>query len=97
MARATRIAPLANMTHPATIAYKSAVVERDVPLPQKHWTTSFGEPISIRASIQKLKKGDSFRIDKHEWRTRVTAMASHLKIRVKTNRLEGDGLLVTRL
>lgn len=66
---------------------------------QRPWTTttSFGIPISIADSIRNLIPGQSFRIDDHNWRRRITATASYLKIKVSTSRLQDDRLLVTRL
>jgi hypothetical protein len=74
-----------------------AVAETDVE--QRPWTTttSLGRPISIAESIRNLKPGQSFRIDDHNWRRRITATASYLGIKVSTSRLQDDRLLITRL
>lgn len=74
-----------------------ATAESNVPVRPWTTTTSFGKPICMADSIRNLKPGQSFRIDDHTWRRRITSIASYLKIKVSTRRLEDDRLLVTRL
>jgi len=75
----------------------TAAVESGVCVPPFSTTLSYGKPISVAGSIRALEPGQSFRVDDHKWRRRITATASQINIPVKTNRLPDGKLLVTRL
>jgi len=65
-----------------------------VPIASK--TTSYGKRICLAESIRQLAPGQSIRIDDFNWRRRVTATASYLKVRVETQKTEDGKLLITR-
>lgn len=73
----------------------SAIMERGLLVPFRSTTTQFGKRISLAQSIRDLKKvGGGFKIDSHLWRRRVTATAHYLGIKVKTTKLDAEGLYV---
>lgn len=74
-----------------------APIETGVSIPPRGITTSFGERISMFNTLRALKVGQSFVIDKHEWRSRVTASANNLNIPVQTHRLADGKLRVMRV
>jgi hypothetical protein len=76
---------------------RTAVIERGIKVKIRSETKSLGEPISLSATIRKLKPTESFRIDDYKWRRRVTSTSSFLGIKVSTHKMEDGTLLVTRV
>jgi hypothetical protein len=76
---------------------KTAVIQRGIKVKLRSETTSLGEPISLSASIRKLKPEGQFIIDDYKWRRRVTSTSCFLGIKVSTHKMEDGRLLVTRV